>query len=369
MEDTQTDVTGEQSGGETVHDDMQVLSNNESAKDMKENFATEEAPKDKTPEDAEAEKRTEAAKELGKAGGKAAAEKRAEKELEATETGEDEPEEVVAAPEETPAEAEEELKHRGQPKFDPKAKVQQATQRLAEERRRNEALEERLARLEAPKAAPEAPAQPTEALRPRKELYASDEDYIEALVDWKADHKIREIRTQDQEQAKQQAAVNSVVTRIDGFNERVAVAAQADPEMLDKVDPGLLGMTPSFLLPPDQVPTADSDIAQGIIESEHSAKLLVHLSDHPEELQKLRHLNDTNAVVRAIGRLEAKVSAAPKPAPAPAPKPAPVSAAAPPVKPIDGSPQYAEETADEDTPFDEYVRIANARDQRARRGK
>ena len=364
LEDAQIETVGSGPVAQVTHDDMSVGSNTESAEEMKKNFATEEKPKDGDPETDE-EKRSKAASELGKAGGKAAAAKRAaekaEPEAEEKAEAEAEPEAELEAEEAEPEKAE------AKPRNDARARVMQATQRLAEERRRADQAEAKLAQLQAAKA---SPAPSTDELRPRPELYSTEDEYRDALMDWKVDQKIQSIREDAAREARQQAQVQAVVSRIDGFNARVEAATKADPEVLDRVNPALLGMTPTFLLHPDQQPTQDSDIAQGIIESEHSAALLLHLSDHPEELARLRQQPDSFAVARALGALEAKVSSAPAPDPRPVPAaPKELSKAAPPVRPVSGSPQHAEDTVDGDTDFDEFVRVSNLRDQRRRSGR
>ena len=78
MEDT--DTVGGGPLTQVTRDDLTVVSNNESEKDMKDNFEAEEKPKDTDPEPTEDEKASEASKELGKRGVEAAAKARAEKE-------------------------------------------------------------------------------------------------------------------------------------------------------------------------------------------------------------------------------------------------------------------------------------------------
>jgi hypothetical protein len=141
--------------------------------------------------------------------------------------------------------------------------------------------------------------------------------------------------------------------------------------MLEKVAPEILEMRPTFLLPPNIPPQAENDIAQALFVSKHSAALMMHLSQNPAELRDLRALPDTAAVMLAMGALEARVTGQPTlaPTPKPAPGPVAVSQAKPPVRPISGSPQRAEEDVDDDTSLDEHIRIMNARDNRARRGR
>jgi hypothetical protein len=268
------------------------------------------------------------------------------------------------------AEEDKAKKHEGQPKFDPRARVQEATRKLAEERDRNRALEERLARLERAQGVSGEPAVPEPAPeKPVPQGFATYEEYVEALTDWKTDEKIKVLTEKAQKRAAIDEQAASAVEKVTRFNERITEATQADPQLLERVDPEILEMRPTFLLPPNVPPQADNDIAQALFVSKHSPALMMHLSQNPSELRELRSLPDTAAVMLAMGALEARVTGQPTPAPGPTPVPAPVSQAKPPVRPIAPSPPRAEEDVDDDTPLDEHIRIMNARENRARRGR
>lgn len=379
MDDIETvDAVGGGPVTQVTHDDMQVESNSESEKEMKENFGSEEKSKDSDPEPTEEEKASEAAAELGKRGGKATAEKRAaeeeSKEEPAVDEGQAEEEESPSEKAIKALEEQEEDKakrHEGQPKFDPRARVQEATRKLADERDRNRALEDRLARLEARAGGAPEPVAEAAPEKPVPQGFATYEEYVEALTDWKTDEKIKVLTEKAQKRAAIDAQTASTVDKVTRFNERITEATQADPQMLEKVDPEILEMRPTFLLPPNIPPQAENDIAQALFVSKHSAALMMHLSQNPTELRELRSLPDTAAVMLAMGALEARVTGQPTPAPTPKPAPGPVavSQAKPPVRPISGSPQRTEEDVDDDTPLDEHIRIMNARDNRARRGR
>jgi len=342
---------------QVTHDDMTVVSNSESAEDMSANFKTEPRPKDGEPEDPkvkEEKERKAAAVKLGKAGGEAAAKARSERE-----TADEVPE--------TP-EGEEKL---GKPRHDARARVMEATRKLAEERKARQALEDRLARLEAERGQPakEATSKPSGDGKPQPDQFESYEEFVEALADWKTDRKVEKLTREAEERQANVSHAQGILQRVDGFRERIEKVAEADPEFTDKVDGRLLEITPTFMLHPNQAPSAASDVAQAIIESDNSGALLLHLSEHPEDMSRIIRLPDSFAVFRAIGALEARLTSEPAPkVEAKRPEPS-VSKAAPPVRPVHGTPSYSEEDVDEDTDLDTHIRILNAREERTRRGR
>jgi hypothetical protein len=101
--------------------------------------------------------------------------------------------------------------------------------------------------------------------------------------------------------------------------------------------------------------TAANDIAQAIIESEHSAALLLYLSEHEEVMGELLRLPDSYAVTRAVGRLEAKLESVPPPAPRG------VSKAPPPVRPVASTPNPGELDVMGEMDFDTFYRRRAAR--------
>lgn len=363
-------------GGQVTHDDMTVESNNESEKDMRDNFAAEPKPKDGDLEDQEgakakedAEKRSAAAKELGKAGGEAAA--KAKKEAEKVEPdGKAAPDKGKAEPsKDEPGEDKKPLGHRRE---DPRTRVMQATQKLKEERERNDALEARLARVEAGQKPPGDTPKPSGDEEPQQDQFQTWEEYQNARTDWRVDHgidkKVEKLTAQQREEQEEGHKLEAVRQKAQEFYGRLDEALQADPEFYNRVDQGLVQVTPSFLLRKDQPPSAESDVMQAIVDSEHAAALLLHLSEHPDEMDKLRTMPDTHSVFRAMGRLESKVGGEPAPKAEPKPEDKPVSQAKPPVRPLTGSPQHSEEDVGDDSSLEDHIRIYNARDARARRG-
>jgi hypothetical protein len=350
---------------------MTVESNSESEKDMQENFDSEPKPKDGEPGDQDAEKakaakdeRSDAAKKLGKAGGEAAAKAKKAK------AAQPEPEvKADAKPDDT--DTDEGKKPLGHRREDPRARVMDATRKAREAQERADALEARLAKLEAGQK-PEG-EKPSGDEEPQQDQFNTWEEYSRAVTRWEVrqgiSEEVQELTAKQREEQEEGRKLEAVKQKAQEFYGRLDEALQADPEFYNRVDPGLVKVTPSFLLAPGQSPSPESDVMQAIVDSEHAAALLLHLSEHPDEMDKLRALPDTFSVFRAMGRLEARVGGEPAPKAEPKPEDRPVSQAKPPVRPLTGSPQHSEEDVGEDTPFEDHLRIYNAQDARARRGR
>lgn len=130
----------------------------------------------------------------------------------------------------------------------------------------------------------------------------------------------------------QQSRVGAIQAQRDGrlhaFVERRDKAIAEDPTFRESLDRRIDALVPVDLMPAGQIAGPLNVIAQEIYESEHSVALMRHLSANPKELDAMQTMGPRE-IVRAIGRLEAKVSVVP---PQPvvktttsAPKPASVS--------------------------------------------
>jgi hypothetical protein len=355
---------------------MEISSNHESAEEMVTALKPPKEDDGKTPRvvedagkvlepEAEPDPLSKAAAELGKKGGEAAAKARAERDKEADKT----PDKAEAKSKEDKAEGEDKGEDKlGHRRHDPRAAVMEArrAQREAEDRAR--ALEERLARLEA-RVAPDDPKggdAPKKAVtgqdgsakgngKPSPDQFDTYEDYIEAFTDWKADRILERQAERARMESESEAFARRQQEKVDAFNARVKKAQEADPEVIDRIDPRLLQLQPTFTLPPGSAVTAANDIAQAIIESEHSAALLLYLSEHEEVMGELLRLPDSYAVTRAVGRLEAKLESVPPPAPRG------VSKAPPPVRPVASTPNPGELDVMGEMDFDTFYRRRAAR--------
>ena len=330
-------------------DEFEVSSNVESADDIKKNFAAEKTDETR-----------EAAAKLGKAGGEASAKARAEK------AEEKEPAKPEAKPEEDKP---------GNPRHDARARVMQATREAAEAKREAAALKAELEKLRTAPAKPEAEAKPARDpnAKPTSDQFDTYEEYVEAVADWKTEQKLAkaEEARQQREHAERYAA--AVTQHMGNFRQKIGKDQET---LLSQADPDLLEAKPTFMLPPGTPPGPENAIADEIMSSEHPTELILYLSEHQEDVNRLLGLPSSYAIARAIGAIEAKLplngNGAEKPEVKPEKKAeAPVSKAAPPVKPVTGSAQVSgdEELDPEEVDFDRWVSVQNARDARARRGR
>ena len=367
-----------------VSDGFSISTNRGTAAELEANLKSEAVPAEGEPEDpkkAEERETKAAAAKLGKKGGEAAAKARAKADKE-PDGLEHEPEAATEKKETKtePPEPETEPETPGNPRHDAKARIAQLAREKNEERTKREALEARLAKLEAERVAPAKPAgekDPETAAAPKKPTpddFGTYEEYVEALADHKADERIRKMRQEDEQRQQLDKAVEHVKKRGETFRERVFAAEKADPALKARLAaPEAVELqkelAPSWSVPPGTPMKAINAISDAIIDSELAPQLLVYLAENPDDMDRIRSLPDHAAVMRAIGRLEGTVSSQEAaPVSAVAPRSAqPVSQAKPPVRPISGAPAAGEDDPDAEDDFDAYKRKADARDSRLRR--
>ena len=157
--------------------------------------------------------------------------------------------------------------------------------------------------------------------RPVKEQFETNDAYLESVAMWQAVYEVRRqtvVQNQIAAQNKQIATQNTV---IENWNSAVEKARQVHEDF-------------------DDVVGTDQKIPQAaftaIVDSPAGTEIAYYLGQHPEEIQRLNKLATPVAVVREIGKLEAKLAqpaaVSPKPgAVTPAPKPAAKPPAAVPV--------------------------------------
>jgi general stress protein YciG len=340
---------------------MEVSSNHESAQEMvaalKPAKEQSDAPRVVSDAGRDADKPesdlTEHMREIGKKGGEASAKARAEQ----AKAAEAKPE-PEAKPQEDKPEGDPEADKPGNPRHDARARVMQATREAAEQRKRAEAAEARLAALEAgrapeqPKPAAEAgaPAQPSG--RPPISDDETYEDYVERLARWAYKQEQEAERQQAAQRAQVEQHTQALTSTMDGFLGRLARAREATPDLETRIDPRLTALVPAFTLPPGQEPGPLNVLGQELIESEHSVELMLYLSEHEEEVVALLKSPSPAALARGVGRLEAKLAGQPEPE---APRERPVSKAPAPLRPVTPS-SVPDSDVTGDMDFDTYMR-------------
>lgn len=151
--------------------------------------------------------------------------------------------------------------------------------------------------------------------KPTRADFDNEDDYFEALADYKAEQKLSAFREQSQEERVQQAEARQSATRFELFQERIAQSAEALPDYEDVVGGS-------------DVPTA-GHVLDSIVESDMGPQIAYHLAKHPEAVQRMNEMTPLQ-VAREIGRLEAQLSQAKGASPQPTPKrttnaPAPIT--------------------------------------------
>ena len=330
---------------------------------------------------------SEAARELGKRGGAAAAKAREEKpepepekkpekveakaepepeSVEKPEPEKAEPEAKEAKPEGEEEKSEEkppEKDKKGDPRHDPRARMLEATRQAAEAKRardaekaRADAAEARLAALERgekPKAEPE----PVKSNgKPSPADFESYEDYLDARDAYNRDQWERSV----QERAQAEAFDRAFDAHAAKFREAALPHAEKYSEEVLTLKTSLQHYTDS----PGQPFSASNWIADYLFANTEAAPtLMLHLSEHSDDLQRIAALSNEHAVSREMAKLEARLEAAPA---GDSPKREDVSKAAPPVRPVTGKPYVTESDGyKEGMSLDEYARIW--RKQNARR--
>ena len=331
-----------------------------------------------------------AGSELGKLGGKAAAEKRAEakatedeperkpiKPIPPKDKAPDKPEAVIEAKSkeekveeaDIPEDKAEEKPHlTAEQRSRATERVAEATRKAREarlaleaERQSKQALEARLEALErrqAPTEPSEKPA-PRPDGKPRLEDFVKDaetyeeaqEAYLEARDAWRD--------RQNQQKREEEAIVSALDSQVGKFRE-------AASKHMDSYSVEVLSLKTEFQLPPGEQPTGANWIANELVFSPGTApSLMLYLSEHPDELQRIAALQTPRAVSREMAKLETRLESA-TPGNSATNRDDDVSRAAPPVKPVTGKPYVTEDGYRPGMDLDEYVRMRKRQAKSAR---
>lgn len=138
--------------------------------------------------------------------------------------------------------------------------------------------------------------QPTEDARPNRQQFASEEAYEDAVYDWRRsrDDRAQQSKAQEDQHRSNGARAEKIysgVEKLTGMDR-------------DDIDEAVINFTPV--------------IAQTLMESEISEKLMAHLITHQEELQRIKALSPARQAAE-IGKLETRLANVAKPPRTPAP--------------------------------------------------
>ena len=223
-------------------------------------------------------------------------------------------------PEETPQA--EEKKSFSQSELDTLIQKEKAKAEARAERR---ALKVYADRLEAMQKQPVQQPAPQHDGKPTMAQFANVEDYVEAVADWKL---------QERDRASQQQQIQQQQQTVLGKTEKI----YAEAEKIQGFDREAFDALP-----------LTTPIAQAIIESDMSAKLMAHLTENPSEVARISTLSYARQAAE-IGKLEVKLATAPK-----------VSKAPEPITPISGRSGNATKTIfDPDLSQSEFEKLRRA---------
>lgn len=130
--------------------------------------------------------------------------------------------------------------------------------------------------------------------RPTRAQYANEDDFFDALADWKLDQR---------DQAVRHAAQREAIQRMAGKTESIYAKAERLP-----------GFDREAF---DELPLTRS-IAAAIVESDMPDRLMAFMASNPDEVERIASLAPSRQAAE-IGRLEAKLASVPKTSNAPAP--------------------------------------------------
>ncbi len=232
-------------------------------------------------------------------------------------------------------------------------------------------LASRTAREPEAPPAPKVEAKPPEKVRVKptpsdkddkgQAKYATYEDYLEDLADYKAEQKIVALeKKMGEDDAKRtvEAQQKQVTMR---WQEQVDAARAKHADFME------VALDSKLPIPPG------SAVEQWVLDSDIGTEILYHLAKHPDELKAIHAMPPVKAA-RALTILEAELSDSPAPPPEPAPASAAkrVTSAPPPAHEVGNrqrAPDYdpaAEALAEGD--FDAYRRAQNAKEIKSRKG-
>jgi hypothetical protein len=198
---------------------------------------------------------------------------------------------------------------------------------------RNRMLESRLQEIESRLSGGNRSA-PREETKPKVSDFDTQEEFFEALADWKATHKVREqveAMKAENERNRQKSEQEQLMS---GWQKRQAEARQKYEDYEESLAMANIPISPA--------------VQQALLRSENGPDVAYYLSKHPEEAILIAGLEPFRAAV-AIGRIEERIQS----------KTAPITKLPEPIRKPKASVPMDESPKDTDTP-EEWARKRNA---------
>lgn len=171
-------------------------------------------------------------------------------------------------------------------------KIQKRDQRISVLEQENEFWRKEALRTQTAidKKAAETVAPPVkEEAKPDKDKFATHDEYMEALTDWKVEQKLALVRKQDVEDKKKSAEITKKQT----YHARAVAFAQDHDDFDEALNSVKTPMSPA--------------VEQAIFESEVGPEIAYTLAKNPKEFERLCNLPYGTAM-REMGKLEVKFS-------------------------------------------------------------
>lgn len=178
-------------------------------------------------------------------------------------------------------------------------RIDKLNSRYNEERQRREALEQRLAQLEAGSTKPEkieAKPEPVEG-KPNAENFETHAEYVEALTEWKIEQREIKARAEKEKESLKSAqdkALNDHYAREKSFADKTEDYAEVIQDFIA------------------DAPKVTAAFEQSIVESEHGPEIMYMLAKDRKEFDRINSLSYAG-IYKEIGKLEAKLSQASEP--------------------------------------------------------
>lgn len=149
------------------------------------------------------------------------------------------------------------------------------------------------------------------------------ETYLESRADVRSEWRQATREAETRERAAASEHVKRVQERDTKFRERMDAATKTDPQFFETLSEDVKRLKPFDAIRDangrwTEQPSGRHAIATEILDSEHSAQLMRHFTDHPEELSRIAALHPT-ALLKEMTKLELSFGGTGKPAAAATP--------------------------------------------------
>jgi hypothetical protein len=162
---------------------------------------------------------------------------------------------------------------------------------------------------------------------PKLEEFESLSEHAAAM----AHFVVKQVSAESAQESENNELTNAQQARAGKFVEQLNAAKVADPEFTQKLTPEVRALKPFNALQPGEGGGPVNVVAEQVFDSPIAPKILLHFSQHPEDLRRLatvpEHLRSLPAraqaeqhiqwIVREFGKLEGRLETPATPAPAP----------------------------------------------------